>query len=207
MSKDTISKTTWTLTVIRDYESGMTGEIEEAKFAYGRTSNEMSNECRYRLKLPTGLIHLLKRAKLSEEALETGFMIEMTGSPQKEDDWELCKFTISAMQPIPGIGVGPVRGLYAVEGSASVFEMVDLAPPFEQSRLPKQLWLRVSELPEPTLAWVLSQEFLKGGDTEQMSLHAWFDFGDAKPKQDDEDGEDTALPLPGPSSKSYVFRE
>jgi hypothetical protein len=185
----------------------MTGEIEEAKFAFGRTSNEMSNECRYRLKLPTGLIHLLKRAKLSEEALETGFMVEMTGSPQKEDDWELCKFTISVMQPIPEIGVGPVRGLYAVEGSASVFEMVDLAPPFEQSRLPKQLWLRVSELPEPTLAWVLSQEFLKGGDTEQMSLHAWFDFGDAKPKQADEDGEDRVLPLPGPSSKSYVFRE
>ena len=205
MSRDTIAKTKWTLTVIRDYESGTTDEIEEAKFAFGRTSNEMSNECRYRLKLPTGLIHLLKRAKLSEEALETGFMIEMTGSPQKEDDWELCKFTISAMQPIPGIGVGPVRGLYVVEDSESVFEMVDLAPPCEQSRLPKQLWLRVSELPEPTLAWVLSQEFLKGGDTEQMSLHAWFDFGDAKPKQADEDGEDKALPLPVPSSKAYDF--
>ena len=44
MSKDTITKTTWTLTVIRDYESGMNDEIEEAKFAFGRTSNEMSNE-------------------------------------------------------------------------------------------------------------------------------------------------------------------
>ena len=207
MSKDTITKTTWTLTVIRDYESGMNDEIEEAKFAFGRTSNEMSNECRYRLKLPTGLIHLLKRAKLSEEALETGFMIEMTGSPQKEDDWELCKFTISAMQPIPGMGVGPVRGLYVVEDSESVFEMVDLAPPCAPPSLPTKLWVRVSELPAPTLAWVLSKEYLDGGDTEQMSLHAWFDFGDAKPKQADEDGEDKALPLPGPSSKSYVFRE
>ena len=205
MSKDTITKTTWTLTVIRDYESGMNDKIEEAKFAFGRTSNEMSNECRYRLKLPTGLIHLLKRAKLREEALETGFMIEMTGSPQKEDDWELCKFTIYAMQPISGIGVGLVRGLYVVEDSESAVEVVDLAQPYAPSSLPTKLWVRVSELPAPTLAWVLSKEYLDGGDTEQMSLHAWFDFGDAKPKQADEDGEDKALPLPGPSSKAYDF--
>lgn len=205
MSKDTITKTTWTLTVIRDYESGMTDEIEEAKFAFGRTSTEMCDECRCRLKLPSGLVHLLQRAKLREEALETGFMVEMTGSPQKEDDWELCKFTISAMQPIPGIGVGPVRGLYVVEDSESVFEMVDLAPPYAPPSLPTKLWVRVSELPAPTLAWVLSKEYLDGGDTEQMSLHAWFDFGDAKPKQADEDGEDKALPLPGPSSKAYDF--
>ena len=205
MSRDTIAKTTWTLTVIRDYESGTTDEIEEAKFAFGRTSTEMRDECRCRLKLPSGLVHLLQRAKLSEEALETGFMIEMTGSPQKEDDWELCKFTISAMQPIPGMGVGPVRGLYVVEDSESVFEMVDLAPPCAPPSLPTKLWVRVSELPAPTLAWVLSKEYLDGGDTEQMSLHAWFDFGDAKPKQADEDGEDKALPLPGPSSKAYDF--
>jgi len=142
---------------------------------------------------------------LREEALETGFMIEMTGSPQKEDDWELCKFTISAMQPIPGIGVGPVRGLYVVEDSESVFEMVDLAPPCAPPSLPTKLWVRVSELPAPTLAWVLSKEYLDGGETEQLTLHAWTDFGDAKPKQADEDGEDKALPLPGPSSKAYDF--
>ena len=207
MSRDTIAKTKWTLTVIRDYESGTTDEIEEAKFAFGRTSTEMCDECRCRLKLPSGLVHLLQRAKLREEALETGFMIEMTGSPQKEDDWELCKFTISAMQPIPGIGVGPVRGLYVVEDSESVFEMVDLAPPCAPSSLPTKLWVRVSELPAPTLAWVLSKEYLDGGETEQLTLQAWFDFGDAKPKQADEDGEDRVLPLPGPSSKSYVFRE
>lgn len=205
MSRDTIAKTTWTLTVIRDYESGTTDEIEEAKFAFGRTSTEMCDECRCRLKLPSGLVHLLQRAKLREEALETGFMIEMTGSPQKEDDWELCKFTISAMQPIPGIGVGPVRGLYVVEDSESVFEMVDLAPPCAPPSLPTKLWVRVSELPAPTLAWVLSKEYLDGGETEQLTLHAWTDFGDAKPKQADEDGEDKALPLPGPSSKAYDF--
>lgn len=205
MSRDTIAKTTWTLTVIRDYESGTTDEIEEAKFAFGRTSTEMCDECRCRLKLPSGLVHLLQRAKLREEALETGFMIEMTGSPQKEDDWELCKFTISAMQPIPGIGVGPVRGLYVVEDSESVFEMVDLAPPYAPPSLPTKLWVRVSELPAPTLAWVLSKEYLDGGETEQLTLHAWTDFGDAKPKQADEDGEDKALPLPGPSSKAYDF--
>jgi len=205
MSRDTIAKTKWTLTVIRDYKSGTTDEIEEAKFAFGRTSTEMCDECRCRLKLPSGLVHLLQRAKLREEALETGFMIEMTGSPQKEDDWELCKFTISAMQPIPGIGVGPVRGLYVVEDSESVFEMVDLAPPYAPSSLPTKLWVRVSELPEPTLAWVLSKEYLDGGETEQLTLHAWTDFGDAKPKQADEDGEDKALPLPGPSSKAYDF--
>ena len=205
MSRDTIAKTKWTLTVIRDYESGTTDEIEEAKFAFGRTSTEMCDECRCRLKLPSGLIHLLQRAKLREEALETGFMIEMTGSPQKEDDWELCKFTISAMQPIPGIGVGPVRGLYVVEDSESVFEMVDLAPPCAPPSLPTKLWVRVSELPAPTLAWVLSKEYLDGGETEQLTLHAWTDFGDAKPKQADEDGEDKALPLPGPSSKAYDF--
>ena len=205
MSRDTIAKTKWTLTVIRDYESETTDEIEEAKFAFGRTSTEMCDECRCRLKLPSGLVHLLQRAKLREEALETGFMIEMTGSPQKEDDWELCKFTISAMQPIPGIGVGPVRGLYVVEDSESVFEMVDLAPPCAPPSLPTKLWVRVSELPAPTLAWVLSKEYLDGGETEQLTLHAWTDFGDAKPKQADEDGEDKALPLPGPSSKAYDF--
>ena len=103
MSRDTIAKTTWTLTVIRDYESGTTDEIEEAKFAFGRTSTEMCDECRCRLKLPSGLVHLLQRAKLREEALETGFMIEMTGSPQKEDDWELSVFFFASDSSSSGI--------------------------------------------------------------------------------------------------------
>jgi hypothetical protein len=90
------------------------------------------------------------------------------------------------------------RGVYVCAETANSLEMMNLSccPPKE---LPKAIWIRVSALPEKTLAWILSSP-LKESDSVQMGLGDFSDLGDlptpplGKP-----------LALPGPPSSPYEF--
>jgi len=68
-------------------------------------------------------------------------------------------------------------------------------PPKE---LPKVIWIRISKLPEKTLAWLLSSSIR--GDSDQTSLSDFFELGDLPPPPLGE-----PLALPGPPSSPYEF--
>jgi hypothetical protein len=90
------------------------------------------------------------------------------------------------------------RGVFVCVETANSIEIVNMSccPPKE---LPKVIWVRVSKLPEQTLAWVLSSS-LREGDTTQTSLGDFSDLGNLPPPPPNK-----PLPLPGPPNSPYEF--
>ena len=199
MDRDPTTKLTWTVTLVPDVDDANFGDIDRTAFHYGRTHNEI-DENSVPLPLSTGLRHILKESEMVEQALESGFVVEMCSAPQNKDegwfrfplamiskDEEMLPFTIE-------------RGVYADEESASSMEMIHVDPCCP-SKLPDTVWVRVAELPEHSLAWVLDSGLLATEDGVQTSLHDFFDIGSA-PEQVDPTN---TLPLPGPPDQPYGF--
>ena len=86
MGTNTIGNQNWKLTLIRDYTVSQQNEIEYAMFGYGRTASELEDETRESAHLPTGLIHLLERSKLTSEALAK---FNPTGAPEPVMLWQI----------------------------------------------------------------------------------------------------------------------
>ena len=152
------------------------------------------------LPLSTGLRNVLKESEMVEQALESGFVIEMCSAPQDRDEGWFCF-------PLAMIGRDEDRlpftiecGFYVDEESTSSVEMIHVNPCCP-SKLPPTVWVRVIELPEHTLAWVLDSGLLATGDGVQTKLHDFFDIGSA-PEQADPTN---TLPLPGPPDQPYGF--
>ena len=112
MVTNTIGRQSWTLTIVRDFKSSLDEEIEWEKFYYGRTSEELEDKERTPKHLPSGLVYLLARANLISEALESGFVTEMSSYPKIGDDW--IRFERIAMASIVP-PFGPTVARYAVE--------------------------------------------------------------------------------------------
>tara|TARA_B100000029_G_C17504477_1_gene933934 strand:+ start:751 stop:1374 length:624 start_codon:yes stop_codon:yes gene_type:complete len=206
MGTNTIGNQSWTLTTVRDYASANVNDIAQAEFAYGRTALELEAEDRSSAKLPTGLIHLLARAELTREALESGFTTEISARSQSGEDWVCFEQAAIGTRRIPGLPFGPTIAIYVVEEGEDVFEMVELCGPRNGESLPKRIWLRVSEMDPCRLAWVIDSELLKGDEGHQMRLDHWFDIDDElNTKKGEELMERRALPLPGPPNEPYEF--
>lgn len=206
MGTNTIGNQSWTLTTVRDYASANVNDIAQAKFAYGRTAIELEAEDRSSAKLPTGLIHLLARAELTREALESGFTTEISARSQRGEEWVCFEQAATGTRRFPGLSFGPTTAIYVVEGGEDVFEMVELCGPMDGASLPKQIWLRVSEMDHCRLAWVIDSDLLKGEEGHQMSLDHWFDIDDElTTKKGEEPMKRRALPLPGPPNEPYEF--
>ena len=199
MDRDPTAKHTWTLTLVPDADDAGFGDIDSTAFHYGRTPDEIEQP--EPKPLSTGLKRVLKESEMAEQALESGFVVEMCSAPQNMDegwfrfplamiskDEEMLPFTIE-------------RGVYADEESASSMEMIHVDPCCP-SKLPDTVWVRVAELPEHSLAWVLDSGLLATEDDVQTSLHDFFDIGSAPEQADPID----ALPLPGPPDQPYEFR-
>ncbi len=206
MGTDTIGNQSWTLTVVRDYKSANDNDIAEAKFAYGRTASELEDEDRCSALLPTGLMHLLTRAELTREALESGFIAEMSARPQRGEEWVCFERAAVCTHEIPGLHFGPTVAFYALEDGEEFFEMVELGMAREDTTLPLRVWLRVSEMDGGTLAWVIDSELLKGDEMHQTSLDVWFDLEEFTSMKGKEPWKRKSLSLPGPPSQPYEFR-
>ena len=198
MRRNTTTTLTWTLTVIPEVDAPAPGHIDHASFRYGRTNDELELEIPPWEKsnpMPSGILHVVKESELEGDALETGFVIEMSSRrKQKSKGWFMFKCALLGSKK----GRFCKRGVYVCAETTNSMEMMNLSccPPKE---LPKAIWVRTLPLPEQTLAWVLSSA-LRGSDLTQMSLSDFSDLGTlptpplGKP-----------LALPGPPTEPYEF--
>ena len=195
MSRNTTTTLTWTLTVIPEVGTPTPGSIDHASFHYGRTNDEIATPYWTDVKsLPSGILHVVKESEIEGNALETGFVIEMSSHhKQKAEGWFTFQCALLASK-----GGRSRRGVYVCVETANSMEVMNLSccPPKE---LPKVIWVRASELPEKTLAWVLSSS-LKESDSTQMSLSDFSDLGPLLPP-----ASQSPLVLPGPPNSSYEF--
>ena len=201
MVTNTIGKQSWTLTVVRDFKSSLDEEIEWEKFYYGRTSEELEDKERTPKHLPSGLVYLLARANLISEALESGFVTEMSSYPKIGDDW--IRFERIAMASIVP-PFGPTVARYAVEDGEDSIEMAELMCRGEL--LPPKLWIRVLELDSSTMAWLIESELPVGRHKPQTTLDDWCEIGDVTRAARIKPWMRKQLPLPGPPQESYKFR-
>jgi len=206
MVNETKSNKIWSITLVRDYKSDMSDDIEIAMFVYGRTADEIDDECRKSLRIPNGLTHLLKTSHLTKEALETGFCVEISRNPQNSDDWVQFTATVHVQRKEPPCPFTQTRVLYVAQFPDATFEMVDLSGPCSEQKMPQKLWLRAVELSYRQLAWVLNQNFLSSEKYEQKTLDEWFNFGDTEDSKC-QFTRPKSLILPGPVDKVQPFFE
>ena len=201
MSMNTIGRQSWTLTLVRDFKSSLDEDIEWEKFRYGRTSDELENEDRSSAFLPPGLVYLLSRANLVSEALEAGFVAELSSYPRIGGDW-FCfeRIVVSSFHP----PFGPTVARYVVEEGIDSIEVVDLSCSGES--LPTKLWIRVCELDSNVIAWLIESELSIGQHKQQSTLDDWCDIGQVTRNSRSKPWKKKQLPLPGPPAESYKFR-
>ena len=143
MSRNTTTTLTWTLTVIPEAGAPTPGSIDHASFHYGRTNDEMESPHWADVKsLPSGILHVVKESEHEGNALETGFVIEMSSyRKQKAEGWFLfhCALLVSKRGRYG-------RGMYVCAETANSMEMMNqgCCPPKE---LPKAIWVRGAALP------------------------------------------------------------
>ena len=77
------------MTLIRDGSQGTVNSLTEARFLFGRWTNEIirSHEILDYRVIPSGVIRALESAQISDQALESGFELEMSLSGSKENGW------------------------------------------------------------------------------------------------------------------------
>ena len=198
MDRDPTAKLTWTVTLVPDVDDPNFGDIDRTAFHYGRTHDEIEQPTP--LPLSTGLRHVLKESEMVEQALESGFVIEMCSAPQDRDEGWYCFPLAMIGKDEDRLPFTIERGVYVDEESASSGEMIHVNPCCP-SKLPPTVWVRTVELPEHTLAWVLDSGLLATGDGVQTKLHDFFDIGSAPAQADPTN----TLPLPGPPDQPYGF--
>ena len=187
----------WTLTVLRHGEDGSEDDIEKAEFRFGRWADELEESPITRL--PSGLVSVLQRSEILEEAMETGFVVQMLPQTCSEPGWNdfigAAKLTHLMVGPF-----GPTRGMFVCQNDYSTLEFVDVCCPFhsESDGLPQVISIRVLELPLATVAWAFDNGIFEC-DSEQLTLDQWVEFSEI-PSEDDKQ-----FPMPGPPEEKYTF--
>ena len=204
MGTNTIGNQNWKLTLIRDYKVSQKNEIEDAMFAYGRTASELEDETRESAHLPTGLIHLLDRTELTSEAMESGFITEISTSNQDGEDWHCFTRTALGVKTLPGIPFQPTRAFYVIEDGEQFFEMIDLSCRRQETSLPLKIWMRVIEIEVDALAWAIDSNFYSCDGGHQTTLDTWIDLSQHVPNWQ-KFSKLPPLPLPGPPDEEYTF--
>ncbi|MDE0953948.1 MAG: hypothetical protein OR994_04675 [Candidatus Poseidoniales archaeon] len=195
MVRNIKNKNIWSLTLVRSGGYTMNDELEDAHFAFGRTSGEIENHPK--LRIPTGLVELLKKTKLEDDALETGFFVEISSKPIKKNGWFKFEQIVCVESKSECSHGSSSRAVFSVDGGIDTFEL-DTFPWTEV--MPHQVWVRVSGLNDRTLAWILSKDGILCDDqNEQRILHDFFDLeiGNPEPLE--------CLRLPPPTGRSYNF--
>ena len=196
MSKDPKAKMTWALTLVTGLGDSAAGDIEQAPFHFGRTHDELPRSPPETL--PSGLLHVLRESHLAEQALETGFEIDICSAPQSRGEgW--FRFEMSVITTNARSRLTHERGAYVSDEGPYSVELIHVNPCCP-SRLPQVIWIRARELPEASLAWVIDSGLWGSGDGGQTSLHDFYDIGQAPIPN-----AEGPLPLPGPPDEPYEF--
>lgn len=193
MVRDTEPASSWSLTHVRTGVCGSGDALDRALFAFGREHTEM--HIGDSLRLPTAVIEMIEEADLGDEAMETGFVLEIRSKrppPRRRGLWT----ELDLLFQRAGTNPFDVRGVYAPSARTSTAEMVCFCQTMRP--LPQRAWIRVLPIPERTLAWLLDEGLLGRGSSFQTTLHEFCDLGVDPPSAE-------ALPLPGPPFVPYGF--
>ena len=187
----------WTLNAFRNGEQGLVRSLEDAEFRFGRTGDE-ALEFGIRI-LPTGLVSLIKQRGLEEEALESGFSLEICRIPNPNKEW------INFEKLIGDDAVGPnwenPRSVYASSELEGTVEFVKVGNPCTGFKeIPSKLWIRAKTLTMPLISWAMSNNIFSCPKGDQRTLHDWLELNSDIPKN-----KSKVMALPGPSDWNYTF--
>ena len=200
MSISTTNRDTWSLTLLRDGKDAQTNEIELAKFRYGRHSEELEGSSP--LIIPDALITLLRHSEIESEAVESGFIVEMSTVKMTHFDWAPFTLVTNSTFSFSGEwGFRRPRGLYVGRFHGCSFENVNCSSPCNPKSLPETIWIRVDELPIHTVAWAVNNSIFEEESPRQMTLLPWTsEIISTEPRFCRNE-----LALPGPSDKIHHF--
>ena len=203
MTKKTKIHSVWALTLLRHGAQGSVDDVEEALFNFGRSSEELEDSPD--LRIPSGLVTLLRHSDIESEALEAGFVVEMCRVEQHGWDWAPFTLALATFFSFRGDwGFRRPRSLYVGPLDGCSMEFVDLSSPCDPRDMPTRIWARVLELPIETVAWAFGNGVLDEGEDEgQLTLTKWIEIP-RPPSSTDSDGQ---LALPGPSTHIYEFSD
>ena len=202
MDRTVQSGSKWSLTLFRDGKQGNVSKLSEATFRYGRWADEI-DDIKPRL-LPSGVVRAIEYSRISEEALESGFELEMSLREPIGPGWMPFDIALSVSTEF-GPKFQRPRYIYVSPDDESSLNMVQIAlgscgeTPIEPSG---RLWIRAVELSMRSLCWALENGILdsEGADHGQLTLALWMDLpAPEKPLKHAE------LALPGPPSDPYDF--
>ena len=201
MSIRNTNRNTWSLTLLRDGKDAQTQNIEQARFRYGRHSDELVEFTPHII--PDALITLLRYSEIESEAIESGFVVEMSLFQQTDiDGWAPFSLIAHSRFTFSGDwGFRRPRGFYVGPFNGCSFELANCSSPCNPKKLPKTIWIRVIELPIQILAWALDNGILEEDHSRQMTLETWSSIS-APPEPRFSRNE---LALPGPSDKIHEF--
>ena len=199
MRRKVDSRTVWSLTAIRNGKQENADGIENAQFYYGRWQSEVAGSRPKRL--PSGLIGVIGESGMEQTAMESGFVISMSVSPENRDYWTRFVSTITVREMDSRL-FHDTRTLFSRDGGdMDTIEFVDLFNPCAGGmRMPNNIWMRVDELPMSSIGWAMSSGLMDGEKSRQTDLTRWI----GKPKDNEVIPKDI-LALPGPPSRVYSF--
>ena len=202
MDRTVQSGSKWSLTLFRDGTQGNVRNLREARFRYGRWSDEI-DDIKPR-NLPSGVIRAIEFSRISDEAMESGFELEMSFRGTIDSGWVPFDIALSVTTDFSRSFQRP-RFIYVSPDDESSLNMVQVAlrscseTPREP---PTRLWIRATKLSMRSLCWALENGVLdsNGVDHDQMTLALWVDLPDPEPTRNQ-----TELALPGPPADPYDF--
>ena len=192
----------WTITALRNGRQGPVSHLEEAEFYFGRTESDIrsdlygSRRSRQLMNLCEGASSLIREFDLVEQALETGFSIEMSDCLPCDGVWKEFSMIAGFME---GVRWENPRSLYSCLGLNCTIEFEDQG--FGYNELPPIIWIRVTALSMSTIAWAISNGVYECPKGFQSTLHQWVDLEIAPI------GNLRKLVLPGPPYTEYDFLE
>ena len=182
---------------MRHGAQGEVDELERTEFRYARTRDEL--EWSEQKVLPKPLVEMLRQDGLEGDAMETGFTVHMSRLQYPENGWR--QFEMLAGDVSWSIHrEGSPRSVYAEKGSRGSVEFVDTNSCSFYNKLPGRIWLRVTPLSIPVVAWAFSNGIYEGTAGFQMTLENWCELPDSKASE-----KASELALPGPPGKQYSF--
>jgi len=190
----------WTITVLRNGQQGPVSHLEGAEFYFGRTGVDVRADlsryrrCRVLRKLCEGVSSLVRDFDLVDQALETGFSIEMIDSPPCDGVWKEFAMIAGFME---GVGWDNPRSMYSCLGLNGTVEFEDQG--FGNNELPPIIWIRVTEIPMEIIVWAISNKVYECPQGFQSTLHQWVDLGLVPMNSLGK------LVLPGPPYMEYDF--
>ena len=198
MGTDTIGRQTWTLTLIRG-KPGRDEEPDDEEFEWGRITYELLDEGRPAKFLPSGLVHLLKRSEIVSEAMEAGFVTEISSRPKPLREWACFERMAIGNRDSR---LGPKVGNYAVSGGTASLEMVEVFP---DGDLPAKVWIRAIELDLQRLGWLIDSGLMEKREKVQATLDQWCTIGNTSWSDDGRVHERERVVLPGPPGRQMDF--